>query len=180
MSESSPAFVRVVNGGLEFLSANNNRGYLAHPIPDHRDAEIADLLGAVCEMTDHERQLIMVMIGNEGSSVLRCYAERMASLSVRTKDPAPAHRGMLALAMAWRSEVDTREIWVVMGALFDALTRCGADGRREFRELGAVFGEDIAREFATFADRPDLHRIAELMGYVDGDDSDGFRYMRTW
>jgi len=180
MTKATPAYARVIASGLDFLAVAINKGYLQRTIPNSRDDQIAQLLGDFGEMTDDERALVMARIDRGGASVLRCYAERMANLSVRTKDSAPAYCGLRALALAWRAEWDQREIWVVMGPVFDALGRSGADARRAFRAAGALFPEDVAREFDAFAERNDLDEIAEVMGYVDGNGPDGFRYKRTW
>lgn len=186
MSDSAPfptysaVMLGLLGKGVGFLESPAIRGYLAQPIPNPLDGEIGHFVESYRQISTAERQVALALVKPLHGSVLRCYAERMASLSVRLKAADPAKRGGLALGLAYRAERDVREIWLVMAVVFDAIRRCGEDARAAFRQMASVLPDDVAGEFQRFTQRTDLDDIATVMGYVDSTAEDGFRYKRTF
>ncbi|HXJ19341.1 MAG TPA: hypothetical protein VMT03_03840 [Polyangia bacterium] len=176
----SEVMMAILENGVEFLEGPATRGYLAKPIPNALDGEIGQLVSRFREISKPERQVALALLRPAHASVLRCYAERMASLSVRLHSSEPASRGVLSLGLASRVERDVREIWLVMAVVFDAIQRCGDNAIAAFKEVAGLLPEDIAGEFEGFTQRSDLDKIAAVMGYVDSTAEDGFRYKRTF
>jgi catechol 2,3-dioxygenase-like lactoylglutathione lyase family enzyme len=162
-----------------FLAVNNH-GYVEGPIPSGRDGHIGAFLeeierGGPAAAADAARRL-----GPPYTATLVAYAERMASLGVRTASSRPARLGILAIALVWSGAADVRTAIPVLGVLFDGIRRAGGDPRQAFREIAGLGPPDVAPVLRDFLTRPDLDEIAEEMGFSAGQDRDGFRYRRTW
>jgi catechol 2,3-dioxygenase-like lactoylglutathione lyase family enzyme len=164
----------------EVFLAENNRGYVEGPIPSGRDGHI----GAFLEETERGGPAAAAaaarLLGPRYTDTLVAYAERMASLGVRTASGRPARLGILAIALVWSGAADVRTAIPVLGVLFDAIRRAGGDPRQAFREIAELGPPDVAPVLRDFLTRPDLDEIAEEMGFSAGRDRDGFRYRRTW
>lgn len=164
----------------EAFLAENNRGYVDVAIPSGRDGHI----GAFLEETERGGPTAAAeaarRLGPRYTDTLVTYAERMASLGVRTASGRPARLGILAIALIWSGAADVRTAIPVLGVLFDGIRRAGGDPRQAFREIAELGTPDVAPVLRDFLTRPDLDEIAEEMGFSAGQDRDGFRYRRTW
>lgn len=165
---------------VEFLEANRNAGYLVRPIPNERDAEIGALIQAYRSAKTAERSELRALVEAAHTPTLRCFAERMANLAVRTRSTDPSAVALIALGLAWPAEPDQREIWLVMAPVRDSIRRCGGDPLGVFGDVAALFPADVRAEIEAFAHRPDIEGTLSAMGYSPGQDSDGFRYHRNW
>jgi hypothetical protein len=164
----------------EAFLAENNRGYIDVPIPSGRDGHIGAFLeeierGGRAAATEAARRL-----GPRYTATLVAYAERMATLGVRTASDRPARLGVLAITLVWGGAADVRTAILVLGVLFDGIRRTGGDPRRAFHEIAELGPPDVAPVLRDFLTRPDLDEIALEMGFSAGRDRDGFRYRRTW
>lgn len=175
-----------VDGGPalpEAFLATHNQGYVDTGIPSGRDAQLAAFLEPLLATGDANavaRERAADALTAAYTATFLAYAERMASLAVRARDERPARLGTLAVALTWRGCVDVRPGIPVLGLLFDAARRAGADPRRLFEESAALCPADIAPVLRDFLRREDLDEIAEEMGFSGGRDRDGFRYRRLW
>jgi uncharacterized glyoxalase superfamily protein PhnB len=160
--------------------AESNRGYVDVPIPSGRDGHIGAFLEEIERGGRAAAEEAARRLGPPYTATLVAYAERMASLGVRTATGRPARQGLLAIALVWSGAADVRTAIPVLGVLFDGIHRAGGDPRQAFREVAELGPPDVAPVLRDFLTRPDLDEIAEEMGFSAGRDRDGFRYRRTW
>jgi catechol 2,3-dioxygenase-like lactoylglutathione lyase family enzyme len=165
---------------VEAFATARNRGYAEAPLPSARDQQITAYLDRLAGAEAEARDLAATALGPAYTGTFLAFAERMASLAVRLRDGQPAARGLLAVALVWRSASDVRPAIPVLGLLYDAAARAGADPADLFARAGALAPDDVAPLFREFLSRPDLGDIAQEMGYAPGRDRDGFRYQRFW
>lgn len=144
-----------------------NAGYLDWPLPSTRDTEIGELLA-----TRPAPEL-----GESSGRVLLVFAERMAALAVRDRDPDTLRRGLRAAAVAAEVESDSRGVVLVLPTLWHSAGLLGLDRAAEFTAFADQTGGELV---AGFAGRRPEDQTLECMGYVEVDDADGFRYQRTW
>jgi catechol 2,3-dioxygenase-like lactoylglutathione lyase family enzyme len=164
----------------EVLLELNNRGYVDAAIPSARDLQVTAYLEGIERGGATVAERAARLLGPPYTGTLVAYAERMASLTVRTEGERPARLGALALALAWARAPDVRVVIPVLGVLHDGIRRAGAEPARTFREVADLCPGDAAQVLRDFLTRPDLDEIAEEMGFAARRDRDGFRYRRTW
>lgn len=155
---------------LQILSSAQNHGYLPLPIPAPRDAEIDDLLASTP---------VSALAAEEHWPVLRAYAERMASLAVRERDPEILRRGLVALGLAGLGQ-GSADALTELPLFHDGAERIGEDAGRLFRSVGAELGGAVEAAVEAFLARSPEDRSLDAMGYRAGHDAGGFRYQRTW
>lgn len=148
------------------------RGYLARPLLDALDRAVVSALAAVRPAAaDHP----LVGRSRATDSVLEAFAERAASLAVRTKDDIWIRNGVAALC-ATSIASDRRESEIVLCLLYDAAIRLGLSPRAVFSE-GLFLKRNLIESFLC---RDEKDKSLSSMGYIAGSDPDGFRYVRTW
>jgi catechol 2,3-dioxygenase-like lactoylglutathione lyase family enzyme len=168
------------DASLEVLLEVNNRGYVDAAIPSARDLQITAYLEGIERGGATVAERAARLLGPPYTGTLVAYAERMASLTVRTEGDRPARLGALALALAWGRAPDVRAVIPVLGLLYDGIRRAGGEPARTFREVADLCPGEAAPVLRDFLTRPDLDEIAEEMGFAARRDRDGFRYRRTW
>jgi catechol 2,3-dioxygenase-like lactoylglutathione lyase family enzyme len=162
-----------------FLSRSNH-GYVDVSIPSARDVEIAAYLDQTTQHGSAACDQAATQIGPPYTGTFLAYAERMASLAVRDQNPQNALHGVLAIALTWRSCADVRPAVPILGLLYDAAKRAGANPDDLFNAAAAASPADVAPVLRDFLTRGDLDQIADEMGFAVGADRDGFRYRRLW
>lgn len=147
-------------------------GYLARPLPDALDRAVVNALAAVRSAVDDHP-----LIGHSRSadSVLEAFAERAASLAVRTREESWIRNGVVALC-ATSTSSDRREAEMVLCLLHDAAKRLGLSPK-EVLSKGRFLKRDLIENFLR---RDESDKSLSSMGYAAGADSDGFRYVRSW
>lgn len=126
-----------------------------------------------------ERHRFRARCGETLSRVLLAFAERMASLGVRLSSRDYLVSGLLALAAeGWNRE--PREDLSILSLLHDAAIRIGVDPREAFQEVLPYATKSVANSLQRFLQRKEEDKSIEAMGYRAAEDSDGFRYKRTW
>jgi uncharacterized Zn finger protein (UPF0148 family) len=161
---------------LRALQTEVNLGYLPQPIPTARDAEIRALMSQVMDSRSIARFSNRLRDGE--STVLEAFAERMATLAVRNRDPTILEAGLIALLLS--PSPDSRESLIVFALFCDAIVRLGIDHSTLIASLRSTLGDRLATPFLELLKRPEHNRSLHSMGYVEGADADGFRYIRTW
>jgi hypothetical protein len=159
---------------LEILDPSQNEGYLDERLPSARDREILDLISGAGK-NGRLRELSAHLSGNH-VPVLLAFAERMAALAVRNRDPEMIRRGLLAACLTF-AVGDRRDALLVLPLLWRSAERLLLDPASEFAAVSDDLGCD---ELSQFARRDPEDRSIESMGYVESQDDDGFRYERTW
>lgn len=148
------------------------RGYLARPLPDALDRTVVNALAAI-RLAGADRPLSSR--SSTADSVLEAFAERAASLAVRTGDGNWIRNGVVALC-ATSAASDRREAEIVLCLLHDAANRLGLPLKEVLSE-GLFLKRDLIENFLH---RDENDKSLSSMGYVAGADSDGFRYIRSW
>lgn len=162
---------------LEVLDPSVNQAYLPQLIPSTRDREISSLLSGVIEGRLVARFARMLQTGH--AEVLRAFAERMASAAVRKGDTAILRIGFVALLVSWPVS-DSREALTIFPLFYDAMRRLDVDVSSFLESIRESLGEQLVSPFVGFLRRSTPNKSLESMGYAEGTDRDGFRYVRNW
>ena len=110
-----------------------------------------------------------------GRADLLCvWSERMAALAVRLDSPQPLVLGLVALSLA--DEAGEGEALLVAPLHRRSAEKLGADAIRLFDEASGLTDLTGARWLRDARDSDDE---LEDTGYVEDEDADGFRYLRT-
>lgn len=154
--------------------------YQAEPIPCALDVLLATHMDALLAGTNQQREHAAASLGPHHVAALLTFVERTASSAVRHRDRTYVARGLLAIALLWRSVDDPCDALPALGALADAARRVDGSASVSFEAASQVAPADAAPVFRDFLRRRDLEQIATVMGYIDAADAGGFRYVRTW
>jgi hypothetical protein len=149
--------------------------YFEASIPAARDFEILALLRRA-EAGDRLGSLIDVVRPDQESAVLRCFAERMASLAVGRREPDLLRVGLVAIGIANTRTNDPRDEMTVLGPLWHSTRRLGLDAAAEFKAAAAAV-PSAARFFADWVARPPRLQTLSAMCYTEDGEGDGFRYV---
>jgi len=153
--------------------------YFWSPIPSPMDDELSKLVDLFIQSDSTEVGEALSLMTNSHMDVLRNYAERNASRSVRERRPELISHALSALAIASKW-ADTPTISTTILSL---LYRSG-----ELIDLPAITESTypIAFDNPEFVDywnqfraRCERDRTIEVMRYAEGTDQDGFRYVNT-
>jgi hypothetical protein len=69
---------------------------------------------------------------------------------------------------------------LVLTVIHAAAQKLGIDPRSVFLESARQFGLDDTSGLEAYLKRSDEDKSLASMGYVEGTDEDGFRFVRTW
>jgi hypothetical protein len=152
-------------------------GYGPRKIPAPLDQEIAAFVRNVSAADSFVAALNE--LDHRSARVLTAFAERMASLAIRHQDGRTLRDGLIACALAISRTDDPREVLPVFSLLFRAAEMIGDDPVAEFDRVAGIAGEAGA-SLRSFARRDPADRSIEAMAYIEGNDADGFRFIRTW
>jgi len=138
-----------------------------------RDDAIATLLTSL----DASGRLpaLIAAIDTRQSARLNAYAERMATLAVRLRDPRQLRNGLTAVAVAYETTDDPRDNLTVLSLLWRAAQLLDLDAAGEFHAAAARV-PDAAAFFASWPSRKPAHQTIQDMGYLETTDADGFTF----
>jgi hypothetical protein len=159
------------------LEPANNIGYGREVLPCGRDGQIRDLILDLTVNVSFEQ--VMQLVPHDADSVLSAFAERTASHAVRQQDERELRAGLYAAALALALTTDAREVLPAVALLYRAATMIGRDPDREFAAVSHWIG-DHASGLVDFTRRAPADRTIEAMGFVEGADENGFRFLSTW
>jgi hypothetical protein len=150
--------------------------YVLGPIPSPLDDDLWSFLSAALE-TGRLRELEDALT-LEQAHLLSAFAERMATLAVRTKSQDVLRLGVLAVYLSLTVSTE-RDLLLIPPLLFDAADRLAVprESLMEFVASSAAGSFDPDAGVASVIHA--RHDIAS-MGYVLRDDGDGPTYLRTW
>ncbi len=161
----------------ELLRSLAAQRYAPQGIPGPRDDEISNLISTLVSRSDFDNLAsgIDLTIGR----ILNMYAKRSASLAVRTGDASWIRLGLIAALLSSTVE-DFREIARTNSLLFRAAELVDADPVQLFESAAAVASSAEAETARLFAHADQSARSISVMGYTEGSDSDGFRFISMW
>lgn len=164
------------------ISAGRDRrfdGYGPSVFPNPLDDEIATFVvslraggppvvaDAIARSTEHGRRH------------LRAYAERMATLAVRTGDRDVLLNAVIANVVGGLS-TNERESLMVMAPIDDAAARIGVDLAGLFEDAATCVGHPGTLSLVTWLSRTPENRSLAAMSFVAEEGVDGFRYVLRW
>lgn len=151
--------------------------YSPEAIPGRRDNEIVELLSTV--HSTHDFNSIASGLDLPSGRVLNLFAKRAASLAVRQRDASWIRYGLIAAMLSGTVE-DYREIARTNSLLFRAAELAGFDPVAVFESAAELADADSAETARLFAHANESARSISVMGYAEGDDGDGFRFISLW
>lgn len=163
---------------LDFLSISRSKGYGTRRLPCEQDEAIRRLIRQV--RGPHDYSDVVSSIPADAWIVLATFAERMASLAVRHQDARDVEDGLVAAQLALSLTDEPREVLPVLSLLYRACEMVGAQADAEFASAASLTGADRKGPLASYPDRGHDDRTIEAMGFQEGNDEVGFRFIRTW
>jgi hypothetical protein len=158
------------------LEPKNNIGYGREDLSCARDDQIRKLILDLTQSRSFEE--VTRLVPRYADRVLSAYAERAASLAVRRQDDAELRAGLIAAAIALALTDDQREVLPAVALLYRAATMVGRDADREFAAVNDLTG-DCAPELVAFTRRAPRDRMIQAMGFDEGADENGFRFIEN-
>jgi hypothetical protein len=147
-------------------------GYGPAEIPTARDREVEEFVATV---RPNARGLTMAIDSEEGRAVLCAYAERMASLAVRRRDPQLLERALVAAVVGGLTTFEQGAM-VVMPLIEHSSQILALDTSSLFGRAAAVTGHPGSVALMIWLSRPAEDRTLASMGWAEGRDAGGFRY----
>ncbi|WP_439676262.1 hypothetical protein [Embleya sp. MST-111070] len=163
------------NAQLSALDSRESRNYGDSPLDSKKDRMIGSFIHLIKSGTDLHYAIELAKQKARWDA-LDTYAARMASLAVRNRDSQALRDGLVAALIAMKSTDDQRDVLPTLSILYRAWELV-ADKNIAFRaqrELEVGETEDPLIEFGRRS--PDERRI-QAMGYHEGSDSEGFRFV---
>jgi hypothetical protein len=163
---------------LSLLDSANNEGYGNARLPCMRDEEIA----GVVRLIDGPEAFVhaKAALGHGHGAVLAAFAERMASLAVRTRSLQSLRDGLGAEQLSLAVIGDSRDSLPGLSLLFRASEILEVDPKVEFAAVAALAAPPDNQPLLDFVGRDAEDRSLVSMGYIEDRDDDGFRFERTW
>ena len=159
--------------------AGRYSGYLPRPIPHELDQLVVMFLQSYLDADSPEPPLLQGLSPTI-SRVLLAFGERQASLAIRTNSHAALEQSAVAIGLAAALIDDETEGTMVMPLPWHAAVLLQVHPQHLFSGSAARVPEAGARALLAFAARPPEDQTLQCMGYVEGVDSNGFRFERTW
>lgn len=153
-------------------------GYGGRPIPVPLDSAMTALISRYRALPVDQRTIFRESLQVVDGRALSAYAERMASLAVRTGSLETVLSGVIALGLSESTEEDWRETVMVLSVLFRSVEKLGGDPRELFRTAGRVLNAGAAAHLLLYTRRAPENRQIEVMGYVETIDESGFIYKK--
>ena len=150
--------------------------YARRRIPAPGDEVVRRLLGRIRDADPATRGAIWPGVTERRGWHCLVFAERMATLAVRTRDPEHAREGLDAATVGARA-FDHRDAIIRLSLLHDALTRIGRPPAPYFAAAEDIADDSFVDELRSFPHRAEANRTIAVMGYAEGADKDGFRYV---
>jgi hypothetical protein len=165
---------------LQALNASRLGGWwFTSEMPNEVDEEITAIVKACNELDDESKTALRGRLTLEQKSLLLAFADRMASFAVRIKSLEPLMMAMMAMFLQIGIG-DVREDILRLTLVHAAAQKIGVDPRFVFMESARQFGLEDTSGLEAYLRRSDKDKSLESMGYVEGDDAYGFRFLRTW
>lgn len=149
------------------------------PIPHDLDRQIAAVI-ELYRAADPSEQPLLLCLQAQAASIFLAFAERQASLAVRTHSTAALTAAVIAIGLAAAIVDDSREGLLVMPLPWRAAALLGIDAKQLFSHCAALVPEAGAKALITWTSRAPENQTLACMGYVEAADAGGFRFQRTW
>jgi hypothetical protein len=159
---------------LAALDLPRGERYYELPIPSPDDSRIGRAVKAFSVAAPVWQAAFREAIDLDRADLLCAWSERVAALAVRLDSPSPLALGLVALSLA--DETADGEAMLVAPLHRRSAEKLGVDPMRLFDEATGLTDLPGARWLHEVRDSDDQ---LEDTGYVEDEDGDGFRYLRT-
>ena len=153
--------------------------YGPRPIPHALDRKIKTLIESFLASEETGKSLLSCLPA-KACQVLLAFAERQASYAIRTGSASALPAAVIAIGLAASIGGDEREGVLVMPLPWRAATLLGVHQEKLFTSAASKVPEPGAKALTAFMQRRPEEQRLDSMGYVEGADADGFRFMRKW
>ncbi len=151
--------------------------YVARTVPGAHDGEIAELVATVTSVQAFAD--VAAGLDLRSGRILNNFAKRAASLAVRQRSESWIRHGLMAAMLASTVE-DYREIVRTISLLFRAAELIDSDPVALFEAAAELAEPDAAETVRLFAHADESTRSISVMGYSEGIDDTGFRFISNW
>ena len=159
------------------LDSEYVHGYGPSALPNEIDEEVERLVNLSLAAPDADG--VLADLTQTHGMVLLAFAERMSSLAIRERRLDVVSKGMEALRIA-SGVVYEKELLPILALLHNSAMKLGADWSRMI-PVTPGFEETRFNVFCeSFLSRSAADSSIEAMGFIEGEDDGGFRYLRTW
>jgi hypothetical protein len=177
--KAASQFVEAMDALDGAIKAKKFHGYLRLPIPHELDA-IPEQLVRSCLTAEQSQWELLPALTRDAASVLLALSERQATLAVRVQSQDILTLSILAVGLAAIITDDEREGMLVMPLAWHTAGLLGLEPKDVFAMTAAGLPLAGRRGLSAFASRKPQDQTLKCMGYIEGADADGFRYIRNW
>jgi hypothetical protein len=163
-----------VRDALSAFDLPHTEGYYGNSIPCGEDSRIGRAVKAFTIAQPVWQASFREAVDHDRADLLCAWSERVASLAVRLDSPRPLVLGLVGLSLA--SDAEVGEALLIAPLHRRSAEKLGAAPGRLFDEAAGLTDLPGARWLREARDSEDQ---VEDAGYVEDEDADGFRYMRT-
>lgn len=150
-------------------------GYWKLPIPSDIDNDIINCIESYQTLSKEMKASFRSDVTNDIARLLLYFSERMATLSLRTKEQNIFQTGLFALD-AINGRIDIREILVILSLYHDVYIK----NKLTFDEI-IKQEESISEMVQSFLNRKDEDKSLNAMGYIiETNKANQVTYKRTW
>ena len=161
-----------------WLASSDLDGYGPRPIPDPADTRIDALVDAVLADPAWLGPAVAASIdGDPRPFALTAYSERVAARAVRDRRPADLSRALLAIALAFNGAADWRDVMLFLPLPWRSAELLDADPAALYAQVAELPTGLGTRFVRGFLDRSPADRRIGAMGFREGEDAGGFRYV---
>lgn len=167
-----------VAAALDAVSQDRAVGYCDEPIPCELDGVVASLVDGLVKSTLGVReQMLDDWFDHWQQGALRTFCVRLCSLAVREHSTELVGTALTAVALEG-FRLDPRDGGYQSLAVAHHTARVlEADPDKLFAAAGTFANPAMQEQLRAFLLRTDLDGILAIMGYAEGSDGDGFRYV---
>jgi hypothetical protein len=163
-----------VRDAMSALDLPRTEGYYGNSIPCGEDSRIGRAVKAFTIAQPVWQASFREGVDHDRADLLCAWSERVASLAVRLDSPRPLVYGLVGLSLA--SDAEVGEALLIAPLHRRSAEKLGASPGRLFDEAAGLTDLPGARWLRDARDSEDQ---VEDAGYVEDEDADGFRYLRT-
>lgn len=163
-----------VRDALTVLDLPTADGYYDGPIPSAEDSRIGRAVKAFTTADPVWQAAFREAVDGDRADLLCAWSERVAALAVRLDSARPLVLGLVGLSLA--DEAESGEALLIAPLHRRSAEKLAAEPVRLFDEAAGLSDLPGARWLREARDSEDQ---VEDAGYVEDEDGDGFRYLRT-
>lgn len=165
-----------LKASVEEFCSSKYYGYGLLRIPSEHDNEVNSFISQFMKLKLEERSFIQKELEEMNKSVFLAFGVRMASYAVRRKSEHFIRQGLRGICISI-DVGDLREDMIILSTLHDALLKIGSNADKVLAEIAQEFDADAIENIQGFINRRYEDKRPKAMGYEEGKDEEGFRYI---